>query len=93
MGFIMGIFIEACLKKDKHHIMIGSVALVEIIGMVIAGIVMVIGYALVDGVLAGNLITGFFGAPFNVAQFTVGLIRWRFTRLLPENTLPTNWTK
>lgn len=74
MGFIMGIFIEACLKEDKHHIMIGSVALVEIIGMVIAGIVMVIGYALVDGVLAGNLITGFLGAPFNVAQFTVGLI-------------------
>lgn len=74
MSFIMGIFIEACLKKDKHHIMIGSVALVEIIGMVIAGIVMMIGYALVDGVLAGNLITGFLGAPFNVAQFTVGLI-------------------
>lgn len=28
---------------------------------------MVIGYALVDGFLAGNLLTGFLGAPFNVA--------------------------
>ena len=42
--------------------------------MVIAGIEMVIGYAVVDGVLAGNMISGLLGAPFNVAQFTVGLI-------------------
>ena len=73
MAFIMGVFIEGCKKKEKHHIKIGSVPLVEIIGMVIAGIEMVIGYALVDGFLAGNLLTGFLGAPFNVAQFAVGL--------------------
>ena len=70
----MGVFIEGCIKKEKHHIKIGSVPLVEIIGMVIAGIEMVIGYALVDGFLAGNLLTGFLGAPFNVAQFAVGLV-------------------
>mgnify|MGYP001535630823 CR=1 FL=1 len=74
MAFIMGVFIEGCIKKEKHHIKIGSVPLVEIIGMVIAGIEMVIGYALVDGFLAGNLLTGFLGAPFNVAQFAVGLV-------------------
>ena len=74
MAFIMGVFIEGCIKKEKHHIKIGSVPLVEIIGMVIAGIEMVIGYALVDGFLAGNPLTGFLGAPFNVAQFAVGLV-------------------
>ena len=74
MAFIMGVFIEGCINKEKHHIKIGSVPLVEIIGMVIAGIEMVIGYALVDGFLAGNLLTGFLGAPFNVAQFAVGLV-------------------
>ena len=74
MGFIMGVFIERALKKKKHHMKIGSVPVIEIAGMVIAGIEMVIGYAVVDGVLAGNMISGLLGAPFNVAQFTVGLI-------------------
>ena len=74
MAFIMGAFIEATTKKKKHHIKIGSVPLVEIIGMIIAGMEMVIGYALVDGVLAGNMLSGILGAPFNVGQFTVGLV-------------------
>ena len=74
MGFIMVVFIERALKKKKHHMKIGSVPVIEIAGMVIAGIEMVIGYAVVDGVLAGNMISGLLGAPFNVAQFTVGLI-------------------
>lgn len=74
MAFIMGAFIEVCMKKSKRHIKLGSVPLSEIAGMVIAGAVMVIGYAFVDGMLAGNMIAGFWGAPFNIAQFTVGLI-------------------
>lgn len=74
MAFIMGAFIEACLKKDKKHAKIGSVSVIEIVGMVLAGIEMVIGYAIVDGVLAGNLLSGFLGAPFNVGQFVVGLV-------------------
>ena len=74
MAFIMGAFIEAATRKKKHHMKIGSVPLVEIIGMVIAGTEMVIGYAVVDGVLAGNMLAGILGAPFNVGQFTVGLV-------------------
>ncbi len=74
MAFIMGIFIEAATKKEKKHIKLGNMPLIEIVGMVIAGIEMVIGYAVVDGVFAGNLLSGFLGAPFNVAQFTVGLV-------------------
>lgn len=74
MAFIMGAFIEAATKKKKHHVKIGSVPLVEIVGMVLAGIEMVIGYAAVDGILAGNLWSGILGAPFNIGQFTVGLV-------------------
>lgn len=74
MAFIMGIFIEAATKKEKKHIKLGNMPLIEIVGMVLAGIEMVIGYAVVDGVFAGNLLSGFLGAPFNVAQFTVGLV-------------------
>ena len=74
MAFIMGAFIEVCIKKNKHHARIGQVPVIEIIGMVLAGVEMVIGYALVDGALAGNMLSGFLGAPFNVAQFTVGLV-------------------
>lgn len=74
MAFIMGAFVEATLKKNKKPLKIGSMPVVEIIGMVLAGIVMVIGYGLVDGVFAGNLVAGFLGAPFNVGQFTVGMV-------------------
>lgn len=74
MAFIMGVFIEMMLKKKKHHVKIGSVPLIEILGMVIAGIVMVAGYAIVDGVFAGNMLAGLLGAPFNVGQFAVGLV-------------------
>ena len=65
---------RAATKKKKHHVKIGSVPVVEIVGMVLAGIEMVIGYAAVDGVLAGNLWSGILGAPFNIGQFTVGLV-------------------
>lgn len=74
MALIMGVFIEATVKKNKKHIKIGNVPLFEIIGMFLAGVEMVIGYAIVDGVFAGNLLTGFLGAPFNVGQFVVGLV-------------------
>ena len=74
MAFIMGAFIERAIKKNKHHRRIGSVPVAELAGMVVAGIEMVIGYAAVDGILAGNMMTGILGAPFNVIQFVVGLV-------------------
>lgn len=74
MAFIMGIFVEVSLKKEKNHVMIGPLPLVEVIGMIIGGAVMVAGYAIVDGVLAGNILTGILGAPFNVGQFTLGMV-------------------
>ena len=74
MGFIMGAFIEAAAKKGKNHAKLGNMPLIEIAGMVLAGLEMVLGYAIVDGVMAGNLLSGFLGAPFNVSQFVGGLV-------------------
>jgi len=74
MAYIMGLFIEIIIKKKSKPIMIGSVPLAEVIGMIIAGAEMVVGYALVDGFFAGNMFAGFLGTPFNIGQFTVGMI-------------------
>jgi uncharacterized membrane protein len=74
MAYIMGMFIEAAQKSGRKHIMICNMPLVEIIGMFLAGIEMVIGYAIVDGMFAGNLATGILGVPFNMAQFVAGLV-------------------
>lgn len=74
MGFIMGWFIEASSKSKLAAVKVGGMPVIQIIGMVIAGLEMVIGYGIVDGVFAGNLLAGFMGAPFNVIQFTVGLV-------------------
>lgn len=60
MAFIMGLCIEKSLGKT--------------VGMVLGGLAMVAGYAVVDGIFAGNLMTGLLGAPFNVMQFAVGMV-------------------
>lgn len=74
MAFIMGAFLEAMMKQEKKRMKIFAFPLIELAGMVLAGIEMVIGYGLVDGFFAGNLLAGFLGAPMNVGQFAVGMI-------------------
>lgn len=74
MAFTMGIFIEIVTKRKKNHIKVFGVPVAEIFGMVLAGIEMVVGYILVDGVFAGNFMAGVLGAPMNIGQFVVGLI-------------------
>lgn len=74
MAFIMGMFIEAAMKKKKNSVKIAGVPLVQILGMVIAGVVMALGYCLIDGAFAGNMLAGILGIPFNVIQFGVGMV-------------------
>lgn len=74
MAFVMGLFVEMSLKKKKNHIKIAGVPLVQIVGMIIGGVFMALGYGVVDGFLAGNMVSGILGIPFNVIQFVVGLI-------------------
>ena len=74
MAFIMGAFIERMIKRDKKRIKILGIPVIELTGMTLAGLEMVVGYGFVDGFFAGNLLTGFLGAPMNVAQFVTGMI-------------------
>lgn len=74
MAFIMGAFIDGMMKRDKKPVKVLGLPLIELIGMVLAGFEMVLGYALVDGFLAGNLLSGFLGAPMNIGQFVTGMI-------------------
>lgn len=74
MAFIMGMFIETAMKKKKNSVKIAGVPLVKILGMVIAGEVMALGYCLIDGAFAGNMLAGILGIPFNVIQFGVGMV-------------------
>lgn len=74
MAYVMGAFVEAALKSDKKHITFLGVPLVEIIGMVIGGIIMVVGYGIVEMALTGNIMIGILSMPPNVGQFVVGMV-------------------
>ena len=80
MAFVMGVFIEAMVRRDAHRpeghhaAKIAGVPLIEIIGMFIAGLVMVLGYGVADAVIAGNFMTGILSIPANCGQFIAGVI-------------------
>ncbi len=74
MAVVMGLFIDAMVKRKKNRIKIAGVPLIEIIGMIVAGLVMVLGYGIADAVLAGNLMTGILSMPANCGQFAAGVI-------------------
>ena len=74
MAFIMGVFIDAMVKKEKKQLSLFGMPVIEIVGMVLAGLEMVAGYAIVDGFFAGNPISGLLGAPMNIGQFVVGMV-------------------
>ncbi len=74
MAFIMGLFIEIATKRKKSLAKFAGVPIIQIIGMIIAGVIMVVGYCLVDGAFAGNILAGVLGIPFNIGQFVVGMV-------------------
>ena len=74
MAYVMGIFVEISTKRKKNLVKIAGVPIVQIAGMFIAGIVMVTGYAIVDGIFAGNMLAGMLGIPFNIIQFATGIV-------------------
>ncbi len=73
MAIIMGLFIDLCMKTGKPSGKIAGIPLMQLIGMIIAGAEMTVGYAFVDGIFAGNIIAGVLGVPFNIMQFAVGM--------------------
>ena len=74
MALVMGLFIDYMVKRSKKSVKVAGVPLIEIIGMIIAGIVMVLGYGVADAVLAGNIMTGILSMPANCGQFAAGVI-------------------
>ncbi len=74
MALVMGLFIDYMVKRGKKNVKVAGVPLIEIIGMIIAGIVMVLGYGVADAVLAGNIMTGILSMPANCGQFAAGVI-------------------
>ena len=74
MALVMGLFIDYMVKRSKKTVKVAGVPLIEIIGMIIAGIVMVLGYGVADAVLAGNIMTGILSMPANCGQFAAGVI-------------------
>ena len=74
MALVMGYFIDFMAKKQSKSIKICSVPLIEIVGMVIAGAVMVLGYGVADAVIAGNIMSGILSMPANCGQFAAGVV-------------------
>lgn len=72
MAYIMGRFADFSAAKTVRKKHAASAA--EVMGMVLGGTWMVLGYALTDGFFAGNFFAGFLGAPFNIGQFAVGMV-------------------
>lgn len=72
MAIIMGLFIAGTMKKKP--LTIAGVPLMELIGMILAGIVMVIGYYIAEGVMVGNWVSPMLGVPWNIGQFAVGMV-------------------
>lgn len=71
MAVFMGIFIAEALKKQRGHKVI---IVFEILGMAIAGLFMVAGYYVAEGVIYGNWTAPMLGVPWNIGQFVVGMI-------------------
>jgi len=74
MAFVMAVFIEAMAGRTKTSFRIAGLPVIEIMGMVLAGLVMAAGYCIVDGIMAGNMLSGLLGVPANIGQFAVGMV-------------------
>lgn len=72
MGVVMGLFILKSMGKQEKNII--GVPFRQLAGMVLAGLVMVGGYYIAEGVIYGNFIVALLGVPWNILQFTAGAV-------------------
>lgn len=72
MGAVMGLFIMKAMEKPGRSIM--GVPLFQLIGMILAGLEMVAGYYVAEGVIYGNFVSAALGIPWNIVQFSVGAV-------------------
>ena len=72
MALILGLIIAKASKKED--ISYKKFMLAEILGMIAAGIFMVAGYNVAEGIMYGNWVAPALGVPWNIGQFVVGMI-------------------
>ena len=72
MALILGLIIAKASKKED--ISYKKFMLAEILGMIAAGIFMVAGYYVAEGIMYGNWVAPALGVPWNIGQFVVGMI-------------------
>lgn len=72
MALILGLAISVVMKDE--NIAKGKLLAAEIIGMICAGIFMVAGYYVAEGVMYGNWVAPALGIPWNIGQFAVGMV-------------------
>lgn len=72
MAAIMGIFIQKAVKKPG--ISIFGFPLYYLIGMILGGFFMVVGYYFAEGVIYGNFIAAALSIPWNIVQFSSGAV-------------------
>lgn len=72
MALILGLVIMTASRKkditDKGFI------LTEIFGMVLSGVFMAASYYFAEGIMYGNWVTPMLGVPWNIGQFTAGMV-------------------
>lgn len=72
MAVVMGIFIDRAMKKQGRTV--AGIPVVQLIGMVLGGLVMVAGYYAAEGLMYGNWVVPLMGIPWNIGQFAVGMV-------------------
>lgn len=72
MALILGLAVAVISKNE--NITRAKYLMGEIIGMIAAGIVMVGGYYLAEGIMYGNWVAPALGIPWNIGQFAVGMV-------------------
>ena len=72
MAFIMGVIINMASKNKE--LTRTKKTVIEVIGMVVAGAFMTVGYYVAEGIMYGNWVTAALGIPWNIGQALAGVI-------------------
>ena len=74
MAIVAGIIFKSVMKGAKVPNSRATVTKATIIASIPAGILMVVGYFIAEGVMYGSWVTPWIGVPWNIGQFLVGII-------------------
>ena len=73
MATILGMFILTAINKEKSRRALKPAA-ARVIGMLLAGAFMTLGYYIAEGIIYGNWVVALLGVPWNVGQFITGMV-------------------